>query len=120
MAKFKVLKNSQKYLDYVGISLDRSINPTSKNIFKLLTGYYVLIVSAIGLVISAAFIRKYPSKVKPALGALKICIGVSQCMGMFLSIKMKTITIKALQNEFQQIVDAGISIFATSFFFFLS
>lgn len=106
MANFKVLKSNQTFLNHVGISLDRSTNATHK-LFKLLLAYYIPIAMFIGLITSAAFVLKYPSNIKPALGALKIAVAAVQCAGMFSSVRFKTVKTKALQRELQEIVDRG-------------
>lgn len=109
MAKFKVLKTNQTYLNHVGISLDHSTSSTN-SVFTFVLGYHVLISQIIALITSAAFIWKYPTDIKPALGALKIFIGVSQCIGVFVGIRMKVLKMKVLQCELQEIVDKGMSV----------
>lgn len=111
MAKFKVLQNNQTFLNRVGISLDRSTNPTNK-FFALILAYYVPVGMIIGFITSAAFVFKYPSNIKPALGALKIAVAAVQCLGMFSSIRFKMAKTEALQRELQEIVDTGALIFA--------
>lgn len=113
MEKFKVLQRNQKFLNRIGIHLDGGTNSTY-DIFTYFLDYHVPISQIMGLIISAAFIWKYPTEIKPALGALKICIAVSQCAGMFLGVRSKVKTMTALQNVLQEIVDKGISIFASS------
>lgn len=109
LAKFKVLKKNEAFLNRISIHLDASSNPTN-NCLALLTGYYILIVMLIGLIISGAPIFTYLSDIKSVLGALKICIAVIQCGGIFFGVKLKVTETKALQSELQQIVNSGISI----------
>lgn len=109
MAKFKVLQKNQTFLDRVGISLDRSTNPTNK-FFSVLLASYVPIEMFIGLITSAAFVLKYPYNIKPALGALKIAVAAVQAGGMFSSLRLKMTKTKALQSELQAIVDKGESL----------
>lgn len=109
MAKFEVLKKSQIFLNFVGIYLDDSSKPTH-GFLAFLAGYYIFISQFIGLIASAAFILKYPTDIKACLGALKVCVAVTQCAGMFMGIKNNTMKTKALQDEFQDIVNEGISI----------
>ena len=118
MEKFKVLKRNQTLLNRMGIHLDQSTNPTC-GLFTFFLDYHVPISQIIGLIISAAFILKYPSNIKPALSALKICVAVTQCAGMFFGVRMKVIKAKAFQDELQQIVNNGISIFPYFEYFFV-
>lgn len=110
MAKFKVLKKNEAFLNRIGIHLDGSANPTNK-FLAFLTGHYILIIMFIGILICGARIYLYPTDIKSVLGALKICIAVIQCGGTFFGIRMKVIETKALQSELQQFVNTGISIF---------
>ena len=111
MTKFKVLEKNQTFLNYVGILQDHSSNPTKK-LLTFFSGYYIFISQSIGLIISAAFIFKYQSTdITASLSALKVCVAVAQCAGMFLGIKNKVNEINALQDELQKIDNKGISIF---------
>ena len=110
MAKFKVLKKNQIFLDLIGIHLDPPTNPTW-GFFTYFLNYHIPISQIICFIISFAFLVKYPNEIKPALSAVKICVAMSQCAGMFLGVRMKVIKAKALQDELQQIVNKGRSIF---------
>lgn len=106
MAKFKVLKNNQKYMTHLGIYSNNLTKPTNE-FFNSIISYYFVTLMAVTLAASVAFILKNPSDVKPSLGALKICFAVFQCVGMFLGIGLKMIKVKNLHLELQGIVDEG-------------
>lgn len=106
MAKFKVLKKNQIFLNRIGIHLDRPTNATC-GFFTFFLNNHIPISQIVCFIISFAFIVKYPNEIKPALSAVKICVAMSQCAGMFLGVRMKVIKAKALQDELQQIVDRG-------------
>lgn len=106
MTKFKVLRKNEMFLNFVGIYLDPSSKPTNR-FLAFFVRHYILISQLNGFLISAAFILKYPSDIKASMGALKVCVGVCQCAGMFLGVKNKLMKTKALQGEFQEIVDKG-------------
>lgn len=106
MATFKVLKKNETFLNFVGIYLNDLSKPTNK-FYAFLAGYYIFISQLIGLIVSAAFILQYPSDIKASLGALKVSVSVIQCAGMFLGVKYNVTKIKALQDEFQGIVNKG-------------
>lgn len=112
MTKFKVLRKNEMFLNLVGIYLDPSSKPTNR-FLEFIARHYIFISLLNGFIISAAFILKYPSDIKASMGALKVCVGVIQCAGMFLGVKNKVMTAKTLQDEFQEIVNEGISISIT-------
>lgn len=119
MVKFKVLKNNLKYMTHLGIYSDNLTEPTNE-FFESISSYYVLISIILAFTASAVFILKNSSDVKPSLGAMKICVGVVQCGGMFLGIGLKMIKVKALHLKLQSIVDEGNLInYIHAYFFFL-
>lgn len=109
MTKIKVLKKNEAFLNYLGIYLDQSSNPT-ENIFMFLFGYYLPFTMFVALIMSAAFIIKYPTDVAPSLMAFQVCVAVVQCGGMFMGVKNRLIETKAVRDELQEIVDNGKSI----------
>ena len=106
MAKFKVLKINQTLLSLMGIYMDRSTHDTDTIFFSS----YITITLFTAFMTSVAFILKNPSDIKPALGALKVCIGAIQLAGMFFGNRSQVNKMSALQNELQEIVNKGISI----------
>lgn len=108
MAKFKVLKYSQAYMTRLGIYSNRLNEPTNEFFKTNWLSYYMPIMMSVGFTASVAFVLKYPTDIKPALGALKIGIAAAQCAGMFVGIGIKMIKVKALHLELQRIVDKGI------------
>lgn len=106
MVKIKVLKKNQTFLNYVGIYLDQSLKPT-ENIFMFLFGYYLPFTMFIALIMSAAFIIKYPTDITPSLMAFQVCVAVIQCGGMFMGVKNRLTETKAVRIELQEIVDNG-------------
>lgn len=116
MVKFKVLKNNQSYMSYLGIYSSRLTEPTNE-FFKSIGCYFNVIAMLTAFIGCTVFVSKYHSSdVKDALGSFKLCFSASQCLGAFLGIGLNMIKVKALHLELQQIVDEGLSYLCTIFF----
>lgn len=109
MRKFKVLKNNQTYMSILGMYSDRLNEPTNE-LFSSFFCYYVFFFMTLLIISSTLYIVKYPSDIKHALGAFKMCFAAIQCLGMFFGIGLKMIKVKALHLELQRIVDEGMPI----------
>ena len=109
MVKFKVLKNNQSYMSYLGIYSNRLTEPTNE-FFKSFGCYLNVTAMVTAFIGCIVFVSKYHSSdVNGALGSFKLCFSASQCLGAFLGIGLNMIKVKALHLELQRIVDEGIS-----------
>lgn len=107
MSKFKVLKNNQAYMAWLGIYSHDLLEPTNE-FFKSFSSYYILIFMLIALWGSAVFIQEnWSVQVKPTLGAIKISFTAAQVFSSFSSVGINMNKIKALHLGLQQIVDDG-------------
>lgn len=107
MAKFKVLKYSQKFLTRLGIYSYRLTEPTNE-FLKSIYSYFAFFALFVTLLTSAAYFITYPTNVKPALGAFKIFFAIIQCLGAFFGIGIKMTKVKELHIELQRFADEGI------------
>lgn len=105
--QFTVLKYNQICMSWCGIYSDHLKEP-SNEFFKSFATYWTLVSMVLAIVSSAWYIVENRTiHVKESLGAFKIAFAAFQSTGMFLSIGMKMIDIKALHLELQKIVDKG-------------
>lgn len=110
MAKFKVLKNNQIYMSWLGI-YSHHLTDLTGEFFKSIATYCIFI-ALISVVITSWLycIKNWETDVKSALDAFKIVFSALQCIGMYVSIGLKMIQIKILHLKLQKIVDESAEI----------
>lgn len=107
MAKFKVLKYNQLYIQISGfIHSTDNLNDPPKNLFKLLSTYLILfVIFAFFELSSFLFFYKHFDQFDAALETIYIMIAGVQICGMYLSVGLKMDKVISLHIKLLNIVE---------------
>lgn len=107
MAKFRVLKSNQDIMARFGIHSHRLTEPVNEFFRSIMTYFMLFHIGALCIGSSCVFIHQHRSDLELALATCSIVVAGFQCGGMFLSVGLKMITIKALHLKLQDVVNKG-------------
>lgn len=107
MANFKVLKNNQALMAWIGIHSYNLNEPKNEFVHSITAYYFLFALTIIAVGGSAVFTLEHWPQFDIISQPLLFVFGCSGCTGLILSVGLNMKSVKALHLKLQRIIDEG-------------